>query len=274
MEHRAILTPYPSAAEGKATTQMGVLILNADDWGRDEETTGRILDCLLCGALSSTSAMVYMEDSERAAAIARDRNLDAGLHLNFTTPLTAPGCPERLVNHHQRVSRFLSRNRLAQAVYHPGLAGSFEYLVKRQLEEFARLYGAEPERIDGHHHMHLCANVLLASLLPAGTIVRRSFSFSPGEKSWGNRLYRRGIDRILARRHRVGDFFFSLPPLEPASRLAGIFSAARQSVVEVETHPVCPAEYRFLTGGELFRWTEDLPIATRYAVRGRFPLSE
>jgi len=50
--------------------QTGLLIINADDWGRDPENTGKILDCVLLGAVSSVSAMVFMEDSERAAAIA------------------------------------------------------------------------------------------------------------------------------------------------------------------------------------------------------------
>jgi hypothetical protein len=274
MEQRAILTPYLAAADSEATARLGVLIVNADDWGRDGETTDRILECVLHGAVSSTSAMVYMEDSERAAEIARERGVDAGLHLNLTTSFSAAGCPSRLTGHHRRVSRYLAGNRLAQVIYHPGLADSFEYVVRAQLEEFARLYGTEPERIDGHHHMHLCANVLLGKLLPEGTIVRRNFSFSAGEKSWGNRLYRRSVDRLLAKRHRLSDFFYALPPLEPAGRLEEIFSLARRSVVEVETHPVNSDEYRFLTGGEIFRWAEDIPIATRYSVPGRAPRSE
>jgi hypothetical protein len=101
--------------------------------------------------------------------------------------------------------------------------------------------------------MHLCANVLLGRLLPAGTLVRRSFSFQRGEKSLSNVLYRRLVDRILARRHRLVHHFFSLAPLEPAGRLQRIFALAREGVVEVETHPVREAEYRFLTGGEILR---------------------
>ncbi|MGH9355586.1 MAG: hypothetical protein ACRD10_05595, partial [Terriglobia bacterium] len=50
----------------------GGLIVNADDWGRYHETTGRTLDCIDRGAVSSVRAMVFMQDSERAAAIARD----------------------------------------------------------------------------------------------------------------------------------------------------------------------------------------------------------
>jgi hypothetical protein len=209
--------------------------------------------------------MVFMEDSERASAIARERGIDAGLHLNLTTPFSMPGTPRRLIEHQQRLSRYLRRRRLAQVMFHPGLTGSFEYAVAAQLDEFRRLYGAAPDRIDGHHHMHLCANIVLRNLLPAGTLVRRNFSFQPGEKSLYNRLYRRVLDNRLARRHRLVDFLFSLAPLEPPDRLQRIFSAARRFAIEVETHPVKPEEYRFLAGGEIFRWTAGLPIAARFS---------
>jgi hypothetical protein len=241
--------------------------VNADDWGRDRDNTDRILECFLRGAISSVSAMVFMEDSERAAAMAQGQEIDAGLHLNFTTPLSAPNCPARLVQRQLELAAYLRRHRFAMAVFHPGLTHSFEYVMAAQLEEFSRLYGASPGRLDGHHHMHLCANVLLGRLLPPGTIVRRNFSFLPGEKSFGNRLYRKAVDRLLARRHHLADFFFSLPPLEPPGRLRRIFSLARDFVVEVETHPLKPEEYRFLAEGEIFRWAGDCRIAARYGVR-------
>jgi predicted glycoside hydrolase/deacetylase ChbG (UPF0249 family) len=244
----------------------GVLILNADDWGRNVETTDRTLDCVANGALSSVSAMVFMEDSERAAAIARDKDIDAGLHLNFTLAFSAPGVPAALIEHQRQLVRYLRRHRFAAVVFHPGLTASFEYVLRAQCEEFARLYGTEPVRVDGHHHMHLCANVLWGSLLPQGGLVRRSFSFRPGQKGRLNRFYRSLVDRRLARRHRVTDFFFSLPPLHP-ERLHEIFQLARSSAVEVETHPINPDEHRFLAGGEIFRWAKDLQIAPRYALQ-------
>jgi hypothetical protein len=40
----------------------GLLIINADDWGRDAHTTDNILDCALRGTISSVSAMLFMED--------------------------------------------------------------------------------------------------------------------------------------------------------------------------------------------------------------------
>jgi hypothetical protein len=219
-----------------------------------------ILDCVLQGAVSSVSAMVFMEDSERAAAMARERGINAGLHLNFTTPFSAPGCPKPLAERQHQLAGYLLRHRLAQIVFHPGLARSFEYVVAAQLDEFLRLYGANPDRLDGHHHMHLCANVLLRGLLPPGTLVRRNFSFQPGEKGLWNRLYRGFVDRMLERRHRCVDFFFSLAPLEPWSRLQGIFALAREFAIELETHPVNPEEYRFLAGGEIFRRMGDVQM--------------
>ena len=264
---RGMNSPVSPSPDGESARQSGqaphgggLLIVNADDWGRDHETTQRMLDCILCGAVSSVSAMVFMQDSERAAAIAQERGIDAGLHLNLTTPFSAPDTPLDLIEHQRRLSRYLRHHRLGQVIFHPGLAGSFKYVVAAQIEEFRRLYGAEPARIDGHHHAHLCANVLLGRLLPAGTIVRRNFSFRSGERSFGNRLYRKIVDRMLARRHLITDLFFSLLPLEP-QRLQRIFSAARESVVELETHPVSPEEYRLLTGGEIFRLAGGLPIA-------------
>ena len=58
--------------------------------------------------------------------------------------------------------------------------------------------------------MHLCANLLLSNLIPAGMKIRRNFSFWPGEKSWLNRAYRSLVDRWLARRYRLTDYFFDL----------------------------------------------------------------
>jgi chitin disaccharide deacetylase len=257
------------ARQGGEPSRGGLLIVNADDWGRDTETTERMFECVAHGSISSVSAMVYMEDSERAAAIAKERGIDAGLHLNFTTRFSTHNCPSRLVEYQQEIAAYLTRRFLSRMVFHPGLVRSFEYVVKVQLDEFCRLYGTPPERIDGHHHMHLCANVLLGRLLPPGTVVRRNFAFQHGEKSLVNRLYRRAVDHRLAQRHRLVDFLFSLTPLEPKGRLERIRSLARESIVEVETHPVKADEYRFLKGDEVARWTDGVPIASRFSVPRR-----
>ena len=257
-----------TSAEGRegVAHNSGGLIINADDWGRERETTERTLECALRGAISSVSAMVFMRDSERAAGIALERGINAGLHLNLTTHFTGATCSLELVRRQGELARYLLRHRLSQIVFHPGLRRSFEYVVSAQIDEFHQLYGSAPCRLDGHHHMHLCANVLLGKLIPHGIIVRRNSSFLPGEKSWPNQFYRRTVDQILARHHRLTDFFFSLVPLDPPARLQRIFSLARQFAVEVETHPANPEEHQFLAGGEIFRLAGDVRVARCFAV--------
>ena len=258
--------PVRIRTEGFQRSGPGILIVNADDWGRDAETTDRIFECVTIGTVSSTSAMVFMEDSERAGELARKAGIDCGLHLNFTTPFSAPVRHARLREQQEKLIRYLRANRLAQVVYHPGLASSFKYVVEAQIEEYERIFGCAPLRIDGHHHMHLCANVLFGKLLPSGTIVRRNFSFQAHEKSKINRVYRGAIDRVLAQRHQLTDYFFSLPPLEPQSRIDEIVSITRRSSVELEAHPINPQEYRYLTSGEILRRTGDLEIARGFTI--------
>lgn len=253
--------PAPAAS---ATTGTPSIIVNADDWGRECLVTDRTLDCVHHRALSSVSAMVFMEDSERAAELARVHRIDAGLHLNLSTPFTARNCPAELLRRQRTLIRFLRSSYLSPALYNPWLAATFEYVVAAQREEYERLYGKAAARIDGHHHMHLCANVVRQKLLPAGTIVRRNFSFRVGEKSALNRYYRLRQDREVGRRHRMTDYFFALPPMDVPGRLEGIFALATRSAVEMETHPVNPEEYAFLTGGELQRRAGRVAIATSY----------
>ena len=248
-----------------------VVIVNADDWGRDVTTTDRTLDCMLHGAISSVSAMVFMEDSERAADLARQYGIGTGLHLNFTARPSARNCPRRLMEHQDVIGRFLGSSRLAPIFYHRRLVTSFEYVVKAQFEEYERIYATQVNRVDGHHHMHLCRNVIVQQLLPAGTIVRRNLTFRSGEKSYLNRLYRSRQDQHLARRHPMTDFFFDLQPVAPIERLRQICSLAGQFNIELETHPVRDSEYTFLMNGGLARCADQVAVARDYILRSHGP---
>src|SRR5262245_33540306 len=161
-----------------AITVRPMLIINADDLGRSVAETDAALTCFRAGRITSASLMVFMRDSERAARLARAANLDVGLHLNFTEPFTASDCSQDLVDAQNRLAGFLRRNRYAQLVYHPVLRKQFAESYRAQAAEFARLFGgAPPTHVDGHHHMHLCANLLLSGLVPPNTKMRRHFSF-------------------------------------------------------------------------------------------------
>jgi glycosyltransferase involved in cell wall biosynthesis/predicted glycoside hydrolase/deacetylase ChbG (UPF0249 family) len=269
MAFEVMSSPVDRAARQNAARPPAAIILNADDWGLDRRGTDRILDCLRAEAISSVSAMMFMADSERAAELAGANFVDAALHLNLDAPFDAANVSTKLRDEQAKVARFLKSNRFAGVLLHPLLTSAFEYVTRAQLEEYVRLYGALPARIDGHHHFHLSANVVGQKLLPAGTIIRRNFTFLPGEKSAVNRWYRGRQDAHLAERHAIADYLFNLVPLEDANRLRRIIELARHSNVEVETHPAVPDEYDFLMRGDLQRLAEDVAILRGYQLRSR-----
>jgi predicted glycoside hydrolase/deacetylase ChbG (UPF0249 family) len=223
-----------------------VIIVNADDWGRSERETDVSLECYRLGKITSVTAMVFMADSRRAAEIAVDQRIPTGLHLNFSESF--PGIPSHstLAQHHQRVVGFLRSRRLNQLFYNPLLTRAFEYVFRAQVEEFERLYGKVPTHFDGHQHMHLCGNMLAACLIPKGEKVRRSFSFLAGEKSFVNRAYRRLVNRRLATRYRLADYFFALSQNRSVEKFSRICHLASAASVELMTHPAIPAEEAFL----------------------------
>jgi chitin disaccharide deacetylase len=227
-----------------------MLIVNADDWGRSIEETDAALRCCNAGRVTSVSAMVFMQDSERSADLAKENGLDVGLHLNFAEPFSDRDHSNKLREFQERTIRYLMGNKYAQLFYNPFLREEFAYSYKAQSEEFARLYGKPPSRVDGHHHMHLCSNVLFSSFIPAGIRIRRNFSFWPGEKSWLNRTYRALVDRWLNRRYRLLDYFFDLSQSINEKKLERVASLAESRNVELMTHPVVQTESDYLLSND------------------------
>jgi predicted glycoside hydrolase/deacetylase ChbG (UPF0249 family) len=223
-----------------------MLIINADDYGRLDVETDAALMCYQAGRITSVSAMVFMADSERAAALGKENELDVGLHLNFTERFSGGTVGPRLANYQKKIAKFLTKNRYSQLLYNPVLQTEFSYSCQAQVEEFSRLFGKPPSHIDGHHHMHLCANVLLSNLIPAGMKIRRNFSFWPGEKSSLNRAYRALVDRWLARRYRLTDYFFDLTQCIQEKKLDRVAALARSSNVELMTHPILGSELQYI----------------------------
>src|SRR5262245_55339258 len=123
-----------------------MLTINGDDFGRNRRATDRILVCHVEKRITSSSAMVFMADSERAAILAKDWQVDVGLHINFTESFTGPSVPQPLRRDHARIRRFLRLNKYALLIYNPFLRNAFRAVFEAQFEEFARLYGREPTR--------------------------------------------------------------------------------------------------------------------------------
>lgn len=190
--------------------------------------------------------MVLMDDSRRAAELAQAAGLDVGLHLNLSQPFTAGSLPESLQNSQHRIVYFMTRNKHSFLLYNPVLRKQFQYIYQAQVEEFIRLYGKPPSHIDGHHHKHLCTNILLDNIVPAGEKIRRNFSFGPGDKVFLNRMYRRLVDQWLARRYRLTDYFFALSSCLQTNSMARVAALSQTATVEVMAHPVETNEYTYL----------------------------
>lgn len=235
-----------------------MLIINADDFGQNRLATERILSCCKRGVITSTSAMVFMEDSRRAADLAKEHKLDVGLHLNFSQEFTQQNCNSLLFGYHNRIVSFLSMKKYNFLIFNPLLHMQFDYIFRAQLEEFENLYGVSPSHIDGHHHMHLCTNMLIRDIIPAGQKVRRNFSYSQGEKTLLNRMYRSVIDLWLSRKHITTDFLFSLSECIKFGRLERAFELAKTSNVELETHPEISEEFECLMGSAFVQATSGL----------------
>jgi predicted glycoside hydrolase/deacetylase ChbG (UPF0249 family) len=235
-----------------------MLIINADDWGRSVAETDAALRCFKRGRVTSVSAMVFMEDSERAAKLAQENGVDVGLHLNFSETFATNKYSGALGGYQNRLIRFLMGNKYSQLLYNPFLRKAFFYSYQAQAEEFVRLFGKPPSHIDGHRHMHLCANLLFSKVIPADSKLRRNFSFWPGEKSFLNRAYRGLVDRWLARRYRLADYFFDLTQCIEQKKLDRVAALAKSHNVELMTHPIVRTEADYLMSDEYWRILERL----------------
>jgi predicted glycoside hydrolase/deacetylase ChbG (UPF0249 family) len=224
-----------------------MIIINADDWGRSQTETDAALRCYRSRRITSVTAMVFMEDSERAADIAKQEEMDVGLHLNLTQSYSdSIQIDSEAKNYHDNVVRFLTSSKFACLMYHPALAKAFQYNFQSQFDEFVRLYGKPPTHIDGHHHQHLCTNMLLGRIIPAGLKVRRSFYFWANEKNYANRAYREFVASLLQKRHKTTDYFFALSQSLHIERMSKILKLAETENVEIMTHPANSKEYLYL----------------------------
>jgi chitin disaccharide deacetylase len=216
----------------------GLLVVNADDWGAERATTDAILSCFQAGAISSATAMVFMEDSHRAAALARAQGLPVGLHLNLTMAYNDPQSSALAKEHQAQLAEMYATASRPHRSLHPTALHLVRGCVEDQLQEFQRLYGGPPTHIDGHNHAHLSTNVLLSRGLPRGTRLRRAQNW-PRAKTLGARLGRGVRDATLAG-FRTTRWFTSIRTVHPSfggHGLHQLLELSRDESVEIMVHP-------------------------------------
>jgi chitin disaccharide deacetylase len=131
------------------------LIINADDLGVNSQRSHGIFQCVEFGAVTSASVIPNGSDSDAAARHARERKVQAGLHLNLTEeyPLSKPEDIRGLV---EMNGQFVGLQKL-RAAFDAGTIqkSSLEREVRAQVEWFFDAHGQAPTHIDGHHHIHI-----------------------------------------------------------------------------------------------------------------------
>lgn len=227
-----------------------MLIVNADDWGLDAATTDAIAASFAAGRITSTTAMVFMADSERAAEIAVRLGLPVGLHLNLDSPFTGSDVPESVRRPHTELtSRFDRRKaRWRRWIPDPTIGrAAVERTVTQQLARFEELYGRPPSHVDGHHHMHVVPGVARTPAL-AHVRMRRGFSEPPGSRS-PKALARHVHHRLFLSAHRSTDRFFAITSMRNellAGEKPALLRLAGDEVVEVMAHPGAAKERALL----------------------------
>ena len=239
-----------------------MLIINADDLGRDREITNRCLDCYENRLITSASAMVFMEGSQFAAERAATASLETGLHLNYTLPFDSPEAPLRLKERQASILSYLNQAKWMSVLYNPLLKRDFEYVYQRQFQEYCRLYGEEPAKIDGHHHMHLCMNMIINPFIPSGQRVRRNLTFGVRQKSIVNRAFRKIVDAWLLGRYCCTDFVFGFEHLCVPDNQKDIIRKAHSLTVELVVHPGITEEYNFINSSHFKKLVSNVPKGT------------
>jgi predicted glycoside hydrolase/deacetylase ChbG (UPF0249 family) len=239
-----------------------MLIITADDFGLDKYATDKISLAYRTNRITSTSAMVFMLDSIRAAKISSELDIEVGLHINLTLPFTQPNVSSFLQKHQDAISSYLLKSKFSQLIYNPILKKSFDFVFRAQEEEFLRLYGRPPSFYNGHHHMHLCANVILGKYLPKDIPIRRTFTFSWREKDPFNILYRRLLDYYINKKYISTHRFYSLSPFQNMEKLRKIITFSKTENIELMVHPKREKEFTFIQSDEYLILIKMAPLGT------------
>jgi predicted glycoside hydrolase/deacetylase ChbG (UPF0249 family) len=216
-----------------------LLIVNADDFGWNAEATDRTVECFAAGQITSTTALVHMEDSERAAALGREHGFAIGLHLNLTDPFTGSDIPAAERERQAAACRIFGGGglRLRSWTYDPRIATLVDDAIRDQVERFHALFEREPTHADGHNHVQVCPNVVRAKAL-AGFKLRNALWAWPSTRSAMGfaRAARRGL---TARRYLTTRYFVDIAELHRLGpdAMEQRVSLARTASVEVMAHP-------------------------------------
>jgi predicted glycoside hydrolase/deacetylase ChbG (UPF0249 family) len=189
--------------------------LCADDFALSPAVTAGILEALALGRLSATCAMTTQSgwpDAARAFK-ALAPAADLGLHFNLTL-----GGPLGEMSAFAPSGAFPAMNAIVPAAWRRALPlNEIRAELRRQLDAFETAYGAPPDFVDGHQHVHVLtgiAETLLAEISArglAGKIWLRDSADRPGRifsrgKHWGKAMTVAGLARGFRNKAKAAGF--------------------------------------------------------------------
>ena len=138
------------------------VILHADDFGYDNDTTSATIELLECGALSSASIMATMPSADEAMAYAsKHPEHSFGVHLTYVDGLK-PAYLGKKTSMTDRKGLFYSSNDMRKKAILFKLKK--QEIVEESLAqiEIVRTAGVNISHLDSHGHMHKFPSFLQA----------------------------------------------------------------------------------------------------------------
>ncbi len=133
------------------------VLLVADDFAFTDGVSATIVDLIAKGRLSATGAMTNRPHWAKWAPRLRElaAEADAGVHLNLTAGAPLGLMPKLAPGGTLPTLAAAARGAMTDAAARAEIADEFT----RQIEAFAREYGALPAFLDGHRHVHALPGV-------------------------------------------------------------------------------------------------------------------
>jgi predicted glycoside hydrolase/deacetylase ChbG (UPF0249 family) len=239
------------------------LIVNADDFGKDEGVVRGIVELHQAGLLSSTSCMTNMPAWPQAAAYLRlHPEFGAGVHLTFNDgrPVLPTGQIPALL---ARDGRFLTDGQILRSL-RLGTTSQLRAEFRAQIERFVGDVGRRPDHLDNHCAVSYIRpdrfRVTLDLAREYGLPIRAPFGDDLEEQApalarhnklpewlirWQGAQYRARVDRAGIRRPNTFIQHFSMPGHRTPEVLLSVLDGLRDGwISELLAHPGYGSDWR------------------------------
>ena len=140
------------------------LIVNADDFGKNEDVNKAIAKCFENGITDRTTIMINMPCAKEACEISKEQGFmdRVGLHINLTegSPLTDGIKEEALICDEDGSFNALFMQSLKHRLYMPlSCREHIKEEIRAQIDRYHEM-GFSLDHLDSHHHVHTNAPIL------------------------------------------------------------------------------------------------------------------